>query len=245
MKRSEFTIESWSQRRINEWAHEVSTQKTYARIKSELITADTTTAQKLALITDDSGSIYEVSNSGQTTPPAPERCPSEASFSDKQVGGKAEFSSLGGNPYKERERVYQIEYLQGRKQTESDVDYSSNEEDEWSDPQCEKIAQLEGQLLYGRSKGQDIGLSLQDEFFDWEPLMRIVAIEPSGVRRVFATDDAHWYLGAEKALCNFGCIWVGDLRGEELKLPYQYKLYPTGIGNDGYIGNSAGVGNER
>ena len=78
------------------------------------------------------------------------------------------------------------------------------------------MATLEGQLLLGRHKGQDIGLNLRDELFGWEPLMRINCLEPDSTVRAYALDDAHWSLAVDRALCNFGAIWVGDVGGSSL-----------------------------
>lgn len=210
---SEVTTETWSNPRLNEWAHTVFGSKSYCRLKPELLTDETTTNQKLSLAADDSVSVREVSNSGQTVPPAPERCPPKANFYDQQVCGEARFSQHGGNPYQERERVFQIDYLAGKVQTQSNVDYTSTPIEDCTDAQCQKIAQIEGALLYGRFKGQDIGLNLNDALFNWEPLMRVNCVEPDGTQRVFALDDAHWYLGQQRAMCNFGCIWIGDASG--------------------------------
>ena len=83
------------------------------------------------------------------------------------------------------------------------------------------LARIEGQLLYGRSKGQDLGTELKDELLSWHPLMRINCVEPDGTVRSFAIDDANWYLGQERAICNFGLIWVGDVAQGNATAPYR------------------------
>ena len=87
--------------------------------------------------------------------------------------------------------------------------------------QCHAVGKIEGKLLYGRFKGQEIGIDLKDKLFDWEPLMRVNCIEPDGTERAFCLDDAHWFLGASKALCNFGAIYIGDRSGDSLSVPYE------------------------
>ena len=118
---------------------------------------------------------------------------------------------MGGNPFQERERTFQIEYLEG-KSSGGGIPLPGT----GPVAQCNKMAVSEGQLLYGRHKGQDIGTNLRDEFFNWEPLMRANCTEPDGTVRAFALDDAHWSLGANKALFNAGAIWVGNVGGTSL-----------------------------
>lgn len=204
LKPSEYTVESWREKRPGVWEHTIETYGPVSRLRPETITPDTTTEGRYALITDDQGSLREESNSGQTVPPAPERQPTAASSEDKQIVGVARFSQYGGNPYKERSRTYQIDYLEGAEAENKLFGALA---------QCQRIAQIEGALLYGRFKGQEIGTNLKDAFFDWEPLMRVNVIEPDGTQRAFVLDDAHWYLGSLQALCNFGAIWIGNASG--------------------------------
>lgn len=224
------TTETWSNTRGNEWVHTIIGSRSFCRLKPELITDETTAAQKMALAADDSISLREVSNSGQTVPPSPERCPPKSSFNDRAVCGEAHFSQYGGNPYFERERVYQIDYLEGRVQTDSDINYVEIKQQDCQDTQCKSIAQIEGALLYGRFKGQDLGTELHDELFNWQPLMKVDCIEPDGTTRAFALDDSHWYLGQEKCICNFGCIWLGDRSLEQSSVTVTTSK-PTAIGD--------------
>lgn len=228
---SETSEETWAEQRKGEWVHEIKAYKTLARLKPELVkdadpnlpnAQQLSLNQKLSLIADSGGSIRETSNSGQQTPPAPEQRPPDANFEDKQIIGEAQFSQFGGNALQERERTFQIDYLEGKEVT-SGTNVPSTGGGPASGPvaQCNKLAQLEGQLLYGRFKGQDIGLNLRDELFNWEPLMRVNCIEPDGTNRAYALDDSHWFLGQDKALCNFGGILIGNLITTSPSVPVQ------------------------
>lgn len=204
LKLAENTTEAWKEKRPGVWVHTVDSYKTVSRLKPETITSETTINGRSALITDDQATVREESSSGQTIPPAPERHPPKATFEEKQIAGEAQFSQHGGNPYQERDRTFQIEYLEGAEAENRAFAALA---------QCQRVAQIEGALLYGRFKGQDLGTNLKNEFFGWEPLLRVDCVELDGTQRAFCLDDSHWYLGQEKALCNFGLIWIGDRSG--------------------------------
>lgn len=274
---SETKIETWTHRQAKTWKHQISGTKVLTRLHPELIRDDWELNQKLSLVADEQISITEISNSGQTIPPAPERRQTRVTWVDKRTCGQAQFSreigggnipqemaggrippatlaptlsQYGGNPLRERERTYSIEYLEGGVYQEESGGSSINlNSSDCNDAQCNAIASLEGALLHGRFKGQDLGIALMDELFNWQPLMRVNCTEPDGMEvfggatfvgetsptklasegfppktstvRAFCFDDSHWYLGQERALCNFGCIWVGDILAlGETKKPF-------------------------
>lgn len=226
LKISETTTETWERQRGNKWVHILAASRTLGRVKPEAIAAfveqstdppdilnEKLRNRILAMCPDPQVSVRETSNSGQTVPPAPERRPPKIEYDDEQVCGEAYFAQVGGNPYKERERTYQIDYLAGRVASpdEDTVDYSTTPpEPSCTDSQCQKIAEIEGKLLFGRHKGQDIGINLKDELFGWEPLMPVKCTEPDGTVRYFVMDDCHWFLGGNRAMCNFSGIWLGN-----------------------------------
>ena len=220
LRTSESKIETWTHRQGITWKHQISGTKVLSRLHPELIRDDWEISQKLSLLADEQVSITEISNSGQTVPPAPERRPPRVTWVDKRTCGQAQFSQYGGNPLRERERTYSIEYLEGGVYQDSNSSGGSStgsNSDDCNDAQCNAAAQIEGALLHGRFKGQDLGIALMDELFDWQPLMRVNCVEPptltrdNQITRAFCLDDAHWLLTGEKALCNFGCVWVGDV----------------------------------
>lgn len=219
---SESRTERWTHKRNITWKHEVSGTKVLSRLHPELIRDDWDITKKLSLSADDGVSIVEISNSGQTVPPAPERRNPRVTWVDKRTCGKAQFSQHGGNPLRERERTYSIEYLEGGTYIEESGGSSINANSEdCNDAQCNAIASLEGALLHGRFKGQDLGIALMDAIYDWQPLMRVNCTEPDGTTRVFCFDDSHWYLASERALCNFGCVYLSDILAlGETKKPF-------------------------
>lgn len=212
LSRASTQKESWDFLHGNTWRHALDTSTVLARLKPEVATDAQSLGSKLQLLADPNSSYNEVSSSGQTVPPAPERRPEKVVFVDKRVEGQARFSQYGGNPLRERERTYSIEYLEsGVYNAATDLGYIQNfGVGVGNDLQCAAVALIEGQLLYGRFKGQDLGINLKDELFAWEPLMVVDCVEPSKTGRAFCLDDAHWYLGGERAMVNFGCIWIGD-----------------------------------
>lgn len=264
LRLSEVLVESWAERpSLNQWSHFFRGQKTLGRIKPQALQEEESTSvavapltpreiasrmrnKALRMVTDDSQPARETSNSGQTVPPAPERHPPKAGFEGKQVKGHAIFSQHGGNPYRDREITYQAEYLQGT----SAMLTPGNELDDVPTPaaiaQCEKLAQIEGKLLYGRSKGQDIGLDLLDPFFDWEPLQKLVAVEPDGTTQAFLMDDSHWIIQSQKALCNFGCIWLNNSFNPVNNTTSNPALLVSNsavVGNNFLLGNTAPASN--
>lgn len=236
--RSKESVESWKRRHGNEWEHKLEVYAPLSRIQPEAIKDEMLASDRTVLVIDNNSSFREISNAGQTVPPAVERYPEVATFQDKRVCGEARFSQYGGNPFRERERTYSIEYLGGGKVVEESSGgvraraLGNGYFTDCTDEQCKRIAEIEGALLYGRFKGQELQIGLKDELFGWEPLMRVNCQEPGGVIRAFALDDSHWYLGQEKALVNFGAIWVGDAVGAEVRLPYvvQRSLTARGVG---------------
>lgn len=241
--RSKESIETWKRRHGNEWEHKLEVYAPLSRIQPEAIKDEMSASDRTVLVTDSNSSFREISNAGQAVPPAPERHPEVATFQDKRVCGEARFSQYGGNPFRERERTYSIEYLGGGKVEEETsggiraIALGNGYFTDCTDEQCKKIAEIEGALLFGRFKGQELQIGLKDELFAWEPLMRVNCVEPDGTVRAFSLDDSHWYLGQEKALANFGCVWVGDvlgtLFGAEVSLPYVVQRFLTARGVGG------------
>ena len=222
LRESETKIESWTHIQGITWKHQIIGTKCLSRLHPELIRDNWELNQKLSMSADDSISVTEISNSGQTVPPAAERRPPRVTWVDKRTCGQAQFSQYGGNPLRERERTYSIEYLEGGIYQEESGGRSINlSSDDCNDAQCNAIASLEGALLHGRFKGQDLGIALMDAMYNWQPLMRVNCIEPDRTIRAFCLDDSHWYLASEKALCNFGCVWFGDIPSPgEIKKPF-------------------------
>jgi hypothetical protein len=226
---SESQVEAWRLLRHRNWEHTIEIYKPLVKVRSlETLPEDATQQQKLALTRDDQNSIREVSSSGQTTPPAVEHCPAKATFEDKQVSGSARFGQYGGNTFRERERSFSVDYLQGYEADEDDlysysftfagagtdgsgINNGGGEGGGGAQVQCQMLAQQEGAILIGKHKGQELGIALRDELFDsWQPLMSADVLEPDGTLRTYLLDGSNWVLAEREALCNFDAIWVGD-----------------------------------
>ncbi|MGL5926450.1 hypothetical protein, partial [Chroococcidiopsis sp.] len=166
---AETSTESWKRKPNNFWEHRISNYKTAgvvnpsffsSQVKPEDMTdelfEDNQRSQQLSLIPDNNASLFERSNSGQTVPPAAERKPQEVVTNSESVCGKAIFSLYGGNPYKEKERSYSVEYLGDRKRgiNEDTGEGIIEDEEPCDNEQAKAIASLEGALLAGRFKGQ-------------------------------------------------------------------------------------------
>lgn len=232
---AENNVESWTKQSNNYWIHRIDNYKTAGVVnpgffgsqeKPEEMTDETfednQRSQQLSLIPDNNASLFERSNSGQTVPPAAERKPQEIVTLTESVCGKTIFSLYGGNPYKEKERSYSVEYLGSSKRgKDEDTGEPIIEDEEVCDnEQASSIAEIEGALLAGRFKGQDIGVDIKDELLSWRPLQVLDCTEPDGTIRRYALDDSHWYIGQNRAIANFGCIWLGDVRQGNLAKPY-------------------------
>nr|WP_290224354.1 hypothetical protein [Trichocoleus desertorum] len=247
---SESQVEAWRLLRHRNWEHTIEIYKPLVKVRSlETLPEDATQQQKLALTRDDQNSIREVSGSGQTTPPAVEHCPAKATFEDRQVSGSARFGQYGGNTFRERERSFSVDYLQGYEADEDDLytyrftfagagtdgsginNGGGDEGGGGAQAQCQMLAQQEGAILIGKHKGQEIGIALRDELFDnWSPLMAADVLEQDGTVRTYLLDGSNWVLYEREALVNFDGIWVGDritttINGSTtptttLKLPY-------------------------
>lgn len=240
---AENNVESWVRQSNNYWIHKIDNYKSAGVVNSaffgsqekpEGMTDDLFESnqrnQQLGLVPDNNASLFERSNSGQTVPPAAERRPAKVVLDSEEVCGKAIFSLYGGNPYKEKKRSYSVEYLGARKRgINEDTGKGIIEDEEPCDnAQCRAIAQVEGALLAGRFKGQDIGVNLKDELFSFRPLMNVSCTEPDGTVRAYALDDSHWYIGQNRAIANFGAIWLGDVRSGNLVKPYAIAHIFTG-----------------
>lgn len=240
---AENNVESWVRQSNNYWIHKIDNYKTAGVVNSAFFASqekpeemtdelfeENQRSQQLGLVPDNNANLFERSNSGQTVPPAAERRPAKVVLDNEEVCGEAIFSLYGGNPYKEKQRTYSVEYLGSRKRgIDEDTGEGIIEDDEpCDDEQCKAIAEIEGALLAGRFKGQDIGVDIKDELFSWRPLLTLNCTEPDGTIRRYALDDSHWYLGQNRAIANFGAIWLGDVKNGSLAPPYTIAVIITG-----------------
>lgn len=170
-------------------------------VKAKDITVDSPNASdrikvKTALIT--SNNTTEISNSGQTTPPAAERKPEAYSLEEFQVEGAASFGTYPGSDLQERERTFTL-----------DVGVVGA-------AQLAELAQIEGLLLIGRRQGQPIQAPLLDALIDNpEPLTLWACREPDGNIYCFQADSIQYTHERDRAVVGCNGIWIGTIEATE------------------------------
>ncbi|MBL1176807.1 hypothetical protein [Pantanalinema sp. GBBB05] len=170
-------------------------------VKVKDITVDSPNARdrvrvKTALIT--SNNTTEISNAGQTTPPAAERKPEAYSLEEFQTEGVASFGTYPGSDLQERERTFTLEVgVVGA-------------------AQLAELAQIEGLLLIGRRQGQQIQAPLLDALIDNpEPLTLWTCQEPDGNIYCFQADSIQYTHERDKAVVGCNGIWIGTIEATE------------------------------
>ena len=212
---SNFTTEEYKQLKKGSpgtWGYETSVLQSLVRINPDIAEGGQF-GNKTDLVTDDKNSNYQISNSGQLTPPAPERCPVDFSIEEVNLEGKATFNDPCESNLKPRERTYNVEFLAGSPiQNENIFTVGADSRQ----AQLDAIASREGKLLFGRWKGQEIASTLKNAWFEYYPLMGISAVEVDGDIQNYLVDGASWVVGQMKALVSCDGIWLGSLGGASL-----------------------------
>ncbi|QSJ14602.1 hypothetical protein JYQ62_22140 [Nostoc sp. UHCC 0702] len=175
------------------WSYRISNSQVLARVKPDIATKGPQ-GNKTALV-DDGTSKYEISNSGQLSPPAAERCPVNFNIQEQNIEGKAKFQDPCNSDLKPRERTYQVDMLP------SGLEIAKSKLNE--------IASREGRLLLGRWKGQNLACAMHNVWFSYTPLMCVAAIEKDNSVQSFLVDGASWVVGQTKALVSFDGVWIG------------------------------------
>jgi hypothetical protein len=204
-------VETWEELRPEEWEYTPAEYNVYARQYADSVKATTTLDTKLGKCFVSRKS--QDSNSGQQTPPAPERKLPKATFEDRQVESVARFQQFG-NQFQERSRNFNVPFLPGLSEGGSGGAAKAV---------CAAIADREGKILVGKYHGASLALAVEDWLLDnWEPLLPVAVVEPDGTRRAYYLDAANWVAEPKESLCHFTCIWAGDLDGDNniVKLPY-------------------------
>lgn len=197
---SEIVYESWEESRKREWWHRTITNRPIIKVQPG-ITIDTTdtderVAIKTALITATNN--LEISNSGQTQPPACERRPQTSTYEEVQLEGIARFGTYPGSDQQERERTFNL-----------DVGCVSV-------AQLTELAQIEGALLMGRRLGQQIQIPLVDELIENpQPLTQWNCTEVDGSINSFAADAIQYTHQRDRAVVGCNGIWLGIIENIE------------------------------
>ena len=135
------------------------------------------------------------SNSGQSTPPAPERFPIEYEVKEKNVSVTVRLPGLSfGYLFRDREREFTV-----------DSGLLTSKE------QARMIARIEGAILWGRYKGQSCTVAVSDAMFPVEPLDLAQWKDFYGSRHTFWMDGISLAMTQTRVLLAYDGIWKGSI----------------------------------
>ncbi|WP_414755546.1 hypothetical protein [Anabaena sp. CCY 9910] len=192
------------------WSYKISSQQALVRVKADTASPGPN-GNKTALVDDGTGK-YQTSNSGQLTPPAPERCPVKFTIDEINIEDSTKFTDPCESDFKPRERTYSVEVC-AQARIDADDGNTFVVGDEPGTALLKAVASREGKLLFGRYKGQEIATPLYSGWFNYKPLMGISAAEPDGGVQSYLVDGASWVIGTTKALVSCDGIWTGNNSG--------------------------------
>lgn len=194
----------WRQIRKGEWEIEDSTYELRESIEPTNLTNRYTQNEDLYLKKRD----IKRSNSGQTTPPAPERFPPTHQVTEKQIKKEVRLPALSGNPlFRPREKEIVID---GGLLT--------------SEQQAYELGLIEGHILWGRHKGQSCSVAVSDEWFSAAPLAGCRWQDISGASHLFMIDGLSIAFVNNRLALAFDGIWCGSApanSGGSVVAPYK------------------------
>lgn len=180
----------WRQIRKGEWEVEESFYELRESVEPTGLTNNYKSSENLYLQKRD----VRRSNSGQTTPPAPERFPATHQIMEKQIKKEVRLPALSGNPFfRPREKEIVID---GGLLT--------------SEQQAYELGLIEGHILWGRHKGQSCGVALSDEWFSAAPLSGCWWKDLSGLSHLFMVDGLSIAFVNNRLALAFDGIWCGS-----------------------------------
>ena len=202
---AESKYQVWEELRPEEWSYTESIDRNLATAFPEVVNppqsgdkkVSVSVRTKLLLINVSRKTI--TSNSGQATPPAPERFPPSYSIKQEQVKVEVNIPGSFGSQFSPREREFSI-----------DAGLAT------SKAQAQRIGEIEGHVLWGRYKGQSIALDLSNELFNCSPLAGSVWNEPSGKRHLFMIDGFSVAFANNRFAAQFDGIWSGHIGGKTI-----------------------------
>lgn len=185
------TIESWDEFRKSEWEKETTVYQFFGNtIVSNVSLTSVTITRKLEL-TLKSRKV-ERSNSGQATPPAPERFPSPYTVEEEAVNVKVQMPPVFGASTRrprEKEIVLDGGFLTSKAQALS-------------------VGRIEGHILHGKHKGQTCSVAVTDEMFAIKPLAGVHWLDKNRAHLFMADGIALAFVNNRLAL-SFDGIWSG------------------------------------
>ncbi|MEC4851191.1 MAG: hypothetical protein SAJ12_09275, partial [Jaaginema sp. PMC 1079.18] len=133
------------------------------------------------------------SNSGQANPPSPERFPTDAEIIEKPITGESRLPPIAGSNFREREREFNLP-----------TGLCTSQE------QADKVAQIEGAILWGKYKGQSFTLPVSNNLFEVSPLAAIHWVEPkTGAIQKFLGDGWSIAFTDRQLIMAADGIWSG------------------------------------
>ncbi|WP_445634554.1 Tip attachment protein J domain-containing protein [Nostoc sp. DSM 114161] len=207
---SEYKYEEWKQ--IDKYTWEYSNYVLKPLVKTEGGTdieysddVNERVKQKLALTYDSNEKRR--SNSGQETPPAAERRPTDKRIEENPIEYTAYFADPCSGNFKQRDRTYNVEFLAGITIPHAEFFISS---DSGANLQLEAIAKREGRLLRSRWQGQEMAGAIANTLLNgYEPLFGVHVTELDGTGQNYLADGCSWVVTAQKAIWSCDGIWVG------------------------------------
>jgi hypothetical protein len=196
---SESKAQIWEEIRLEEWKYTEDFYQNIIIAFPELFDkpkdknkSEPSISAKLTLTRKERKVI--ASNSGQATPPAPERFPPTHSIKQEQVKVEVNIPASFGSQFRPREREFSVD--SGLLTSKS---------------QAEKIGRIEGHMLWGRYKGQSIAIALSDELFSISPLVGSIWSDLSGSRHLFMIDGFSVAFTNNRFAAQFDGIWCGTV----------------------------------
>lgn len=155
---------------------------------------------------------FERSNSGQATPPAPERFPIEWEVKERNFSTTVRLPGLSfGYLFRDREREFTV-----------DSGLLVSEE------QARMLGRIEGTILWGRYKGQACTVAVTDGMFGVNPLDLATWTDFYGSRHTFWMDGVSLAMTQTRVLLAYDGIWQGSVvvvDGVETEVkPFQEEL---------------------
>lgn len=204
-----FQQTSWSSPRTGEWMQTNYTLVSAIRVRSDLnfkgMTAGERIVVKSALVTDPSEGANgtEISNSGQNTPPAPERLSIEREEITLPLEGTATFI-VASSEFEPKEDSFSLETAVA------------------SSAQLTELAQIKGAWSLGRAQGAIIEFPWHEVFLtNPQPLQTLAVIETevlsTGWKKnlvLYQIDGMEFTHEPESAKIAANLIWIGTIEGQ-------------------------------
>ncbi|PHJ69224.1 hypothetical protein VF14_03615 [Nostoc linckia z18] len=214
---TEYKVEQWEEATKGIWEYEYFSYQPLIKVKPDLVESGTETgtqgptSNKLDMIY--ASGDRQTSNSGQLAPAAPEREPPLFTMEEEDIEEKITFTIPGGGSnLRPRERIFSVDCLagvskRGLKRGEVEVSFGGGTA---ANNQLKAIARREGNLLWGRYKGQQIAIALTDAWFDYHPLFNLKTVEKDGTQQAFLADGCSWVVGQSRVLVSCDGVWLGS-----------------------------------